>query len=283
MNIIKLSSPETREFWEIPILFEDDHLMAVDKPAGLLVSPDRLDSKRPNLVKLVQKDIERGVPWAAKRGLTYLMNTHRLDFETSGVLVLAKNKAAFISIASQLGSEKPDMVYVALVRGSAAEEQTHFEMDAKLAPHPLQQGIIRVDSRLGKRARTLFAVRERFKGCMLMECCPLTHRPHQIPVHLRHAGFKLIGDATYGGPPLLLSRLKTGYRLKPGRQERPLLARAALHAESLQFNHPATGAPVQITAPWSKDMTVAVKYLKRYATESGIAALPEVEDIGNAS
>src|ERR1700747_958608 len=115
---IKLSSPATREFWEIPVLFEDEHLLAVDKPAGLLTSPDRYDPARPNLMKLLRAGIERGTPWAKTRGLTYLMNAHRLDFETSGVLLLAKTKPILVALANLFGSEKPAKTHIALGRGN---------------------------------------------------------------------------------------------------------------------------------------------------------------------
>jgi 23S rRNA pseudouridine955/2504/2580 synthase len=98
-----------------------------------------------------------------------------------------------------------------------------------------------------------------------LKCQPLTGRTHQIRAHLRHAGYPIVGDALYGGRPLLLSRLKSEYRLKPDRTERPLISDAALHAEQLTLPHPITGAMTTITAPWPKDLTVAVKYLRRYA------------------
>src|SRR5260370_39003226 len=88
-EVIKLSSPPTRDVCEIPVLFEDEHLLALDKPAGLLTSPDRYDSARPNLMKLLHAGIERGAPWAKQRGLSYLMSAHRLDCETSGIILLA--------------------------------------------------------------------------------------------------------------------------------------------------------------------------------------------------
>src|SRR3954452_14673541 len=110
--IIKLSSPATNEFWEINVVFEDAHLLAVDKPSGLLTSPDRYDPQRPNLMKLLHAGIAEGKPWARERGLEYLMNAHRLDFETSGILLLAKNKPALVKLADQFGSEKPAKHYV---------------------------------------------------------------------------------------------------------------------------------------------------------------------------
>ena len=106
MSAIKLSSPPTREFWEIPVLFEDDHLLALDKPAGLLTSPDRYDPLRPNLMKLLHAGIAAAKPWARERHLEYLSNAHRLDFQTSGVILLAKNKPALIALADLFGTDK---------------------------------------------------------------------------------------------------------------------------------------------------------------------------------
>ncbi len=143
MSCIKLSSPAAREFWEIPVLFEDDYLLALDKPGGLLTSPDRYDPQRPNLMKLLHTAIAAGKPWARERGLNYLMNAHRLDFETSGVILLAKGKPALMTLANLFGSEKPLKQYVALVQGTPAEEK--FEVDAGLAPHPARTGLMRVD------------------------------------------------------------------------------------------------------------------------------------------
>ena len=90
--LIKLSSPETKEFWKIRVLFEDDSLLAIDKPSGLLISPDRYDAQRANLMKLLHRDIARGAPWAIERNVTYLANAHRLDFGTSGIILLAKKE-----------------------------------------------------------------------------------------------------------------------------------------------------------------------------------------------
>lgn len=260
---IKLSSPATREFWEIPVLYEDDHLLAVDKPAGLLTSPDRYDPERPDLMRLLHEGIRRGAPWAVARGLTYLANVHRLDLETSGVLLLARQKASLIEVANQFNAARPTKEYVALVRGAPDAET--FEVDAPLAPHPGRPGIFRVDPREGKRARTRFRVAERFGGYALLQCEPLTGRTHQIRVHLRHVNLPIVADAAYGGAPLLLSSLKANYRFKPDQPERPLIGRVALHATQITVRHPGTGERVVIRAPWPKDLTVAVKYLRRFA------------------
>jgi 23S rRNA pseudouridine1911/1915/1917 synthase len=265
--LIKLSSPATREFWEVPILFEDEHLMAVDKPSGLLSSPDRYDANRPNLMKLLHAGIEAAKPWAKERALNYLMNAHRLDFETSGIILLAKNKPALVELANQFGTEKPLKKYVALVRGVPPEDR--FEIDQKLSPHPTRLGEMRVDPKNGKRSQTVVEVIERFSRYSLIRCEPLTGRTHQIRVHLRYVSHPIVGDSLYGGRQLFLSSLKKNYVLKPGREERPLMGRVALHAEELQVQHPVSGETVVIKSPWPKDLTVAVKYLRQFGMTPG--------------
>src|SRR3989454_977471 len=259
---IKLSSPATREFWEIPVLHEDGDLLALDKPSGLPVSPPRDDPNRPNLMQLLHLGIAEGKSWATARALSYLMNAHRLDLETSGVLLLAKSKPMLVKLANLFGSETPAKRYVALAQGSPREER--FEVGAKLASHPAKAGFVRVDAKHGKRARTRFQVLERFAGWTLLHCDLLTDRPHQIRVHLQNLGLPLAGDSLYGGQPLLLSDLKSGYHLKPNKAERPLIARPALHAEQLALPHPQNAETLTITVPWPKDLNVAVKYLRRY-------------------
>jgi 23S rRNA pseudouridine1911/1915/1917 synthase len=157
----------------------------------------------------------------------------------------------------------PLKTYLALVHGNPVKPA--FEVDAKLAPHPVKVGLVRVDEKTGKKANTLFELLEKFNGYSLLKCQPLTGRTHQIRVHLRQAGLPIVGDTLYGGSELLLSRLKSDYRLKPKKTEKPLLNRVALHAMELKLPHPVTGAEITITSPWPKDMLVAVKYLRRYA------------------
>ena len=260
-NVIKLSSPATHEFWEIPILFEDGQLLALNKPPLMLASPNRSAPQQPSLIGLLHQGIERGVAWAKERGLRYLMNAHRLDAEASGVLLFAKSRPVLVALADLFGSDRVTLTCVALVQGLLPRESAVVEV--KLAPG--LAGLMHPDPRLGKRSRTEIRIRERFAGYTLLECRPVTHRPHQIRAHLRHIGLPLAGDIAYGAGPLLLSQLKAKYRLKPNRTERPLLSHPALHVEGLVLAHPITGAEVKVAAPWSKDLSVAVRYLRRYA------------------
>ncbi len=246
-------------------MFEDESLLALDKPAGLLTSPDRYDPLRPNLMKLLHAGIAAQKPWARERDLKYLSNAHRLDFETSGVILLAKSKPALVTLADLFGSDKPRKQYIALASGVPPEEK--FEVDAPLGPHPMKLGAMRVDHKNGKRSLTKFEVLENFSnfGYVLLKCEPVTGRTHQIRIHALHAGLKIVADDLYGGKPLWLSRLKKDYHLKPGAEERPLISRVALHAEQLQLAHPVNGENLTISAPWPKDLAVGVKYLRKFA------------------
>ena len=162
-------------------------------------------------------------------------------------------------------SEKARIKYVALVRGEPLENR--FEVDAKIAPHPVKLDLMRVDSKDGKQSKTKFEVLENFPrfGYALLKCEPLIERTHQIRVHASHVGLKIVGDELYGGKPLWLSRLKKDFRLKPGREERPLISRVALHSEELQFPHPVTNETMTIKSEWPKDLKVALKYLRQFS------------------
>lgn len=263
---LKLSEPASGRFWEIPVLYEDDQLLALNKPAGLAVSSDPANPGQLSLLRLLHAAIAEGKSGTRERGLGYVANAHRLDAEVTGVLLLARSKAALAALANAFGEERPLRLYTALVQG--APEPESFEMEAKLAPDQLRPGLMRIDPRQGKRSRTRFSVLEKFSRWTLLRCEALTDRSHQVRLHLRYARYPVVGDGLYGGKPLLLSRLKPDYRLKPKRTERPLLSTAALHCEQISFPHPATGETKVITAPWPKDLTVAVKYLRKFAAKS---------------
>ena len=219
-------------------------------------------------MKLLHAGIAAGKPWAVERSLTYLNNEHRLDGDTSGVLLLTKNKTAHVALADMFGCDKPLRKYVALVHGNLIEES--FEVNARIAPHPVQPGLMRVDKDNGKAAKTKITLLENFSraGYALVQCEPATDRPHQIRVHLSHVDLPVVADELYGGKKLWLSRLKKDFRLKPGHEERPLLSRTALHAEELTLPHPVTGETLTIKSEWPKDLKVAVKYLRQYSVES---------------
>lgn len=259
---IKLSSPATRDFWEVAVLYVDEHLLVVDKPSGLATAPNPVDPTQPSLLGLLHAGIREGRPWAVQRRLAYLGNPYHLDAGVGGVLPLARSKEVFTSLSNHFHSMAPGKRFLALARGVPLEPR--FEIEGKLEPDPRQPGIVRVNSRRGKKSKTLVEVVETFKDYTLLRCDPLPGRPQQIRAHLRYARLPLVGDALYGGRPLLLSRLKPGYRLKPGQLERPLLAEPALHARELALPHPVTRQPLCLQAPIPKCLEVALRYLRRY-------------------
>jgi len=263
-DVIKISSPATREFWEIPVVFEDEHLLVVDKPTGLLTSPDRYELTRPSLISLLHEAIAEGKAWSLEHNRKYLTNAHRLDAETSGVLLLAKSKEVLVKLADMFSSNKPLKRYLAIVNGAPIEDK--FDVDVKIAPHPMKPGVMHVDKRFGKKARTHFEVLEKFRHHTLLRCEPFTNHSHQIRIHLRSSRLPVVGDALYHGAPLKLSRLKKRYTVKEGEEEKPLMGRVALHADELALSHPVTGEALSIKAELPKDFAVALKYLRRYGT-----------------
>lgn len=244
------------------MLYEDPHLLALDKPAGLLTVPDAASPERPSLVALLHAGIAEGKPWATQRGVEFLMNSHALDPEVGGVVLFARSKTVLSTLANLFGSEKPGRTYVALVAGTAGKDE--FEVNVGISPDRVDPAKMRANPQHGKRCLTTFSVLTRFQDYLLLRCNALTDRRHQIRVHLKHYRLPIVGDNRYGGRPLLLSRLKEGYHLKPGRTERPLISTPALHAERLEIAHPVTGEALSITSPWPKDLQVAIKYLERY-------------------
>jgi len=242
---------------------EDADVMALNKPAGLLMASDRDDKSRENLLGLIHAGIHLQRPWAKLHGMSYLAHVHRLDFGTSGVVILARNKPALVNLARQFYQQKPRKTYVALIQGTLP--QPEMVIDFPLAHSLVQPGVTVVDHHRGKPSVTRVTQLEAFRGYSLIKAEADTDRVHQIRVHLREVGCPLVADHDYGtGFPLLLSELKKHYRMKR-EGEHPLMARPALHAERIELVHPITSAPLVIEATWSKDFTVAVKYLRKFA------------------
>ncbi|MCX6995720.1 MAG: RluA family pseudouridine synthase [Kiritimatiellaeota bacterium] len=235
----------------LTILYEDDLLVALDKPARLLIAPDRWDKSLDNLMQRVHTRLSPDI-----------FNVHRLDKDTSGVVLCAKTKPALDRLLGQFAGRKVSKRYLAITLHIPAEDER--TVDLNLAPDPRHAGRMRTH-RDGQLAVTHFQTLEKFRGYALVSARPETGRQHQIRVHLAALRCPVLGDPFYGGGAgLLLSALKPHY--KPPREgERPLIGRLALHAESLALPHPGTGELLTIRAPLPNDFAVALKYLRRFA------------------
>jgi RluA family pseudouridine synthase len=262
-SLIRVSWPEAGESWPLPVLHEDGHLLVLDKPAGPPVVRGEGEPDRPTLESLLQQGIRDGKAWARERGLEFLRCVHSLDADASGVWVLARSAEARIDLVNQFNADQPLASFLALTHGIPSERR--FRVNLRMGPHPQEAGRMRVDPRGGRKSITRFELVEAFEGCTLWRCRPATDRLHQIRLHLRSRRLPVVSDPIYDGKPLLLSTLKPGYRFKKDEEERPLIARAAVHCEAVKLTHPATREPLRIEAPLPKDFSVALKYLRRYA------------------
>lgn len=235
---------------ELPaVLFESASTLVIDKPAGLPTVPDRAGvTGIHGLLAELRPDAD-------------LRIVHRLDRDTSGCLVLAKGLASAQHFDALFSSGRITKTYVALVHGvpPAAE----FAIDAWLGPDRRRPG--KVVASPSKRpayreAHTTVRRRTAFGRHALLELRPATGRAHQLRVHLQSVGHPIAGDTDYGGEPLLLSKLKPGYKLRPGVVERPLTSRMFLHAEQVEFAD-LDGAPVIVHAPIPADLATALRQL----------------------
>lgn len=234
-----------------PVVFEDEALIAFDKPSGLLIAPDRWDKARVNLMGLVHDRFGHGVA-----------NVHRIDADTSGLVLCAKTKPALDHLSGQFQSKTVGKTYHALVVGSPPLDA--YTVDFVLKEDEAAPGRMCVVKKHGKASVTEFQVLERFGAFTHLECRPLTGRTHQIRVHLAASGTPILNDPFYGNDTrLLLSGLKRGYKGRA--DERPLISRLALHASGLAFTHPLSRERMTLTAPLPHDFEVALKYLRKFS------------------
>ncbi|MDX1665583.1 MAG: RluA family pseudouridine synthase [Saprospiraceae bacterium] len=236
----------------VHILYENNDLVIVDKPAGMLSIPDRYDPEIPNVLATLRQQYEE------------VWTVHRLDRETSGTICYALNAEAHKHLSGQFSERQPEKVYLALVENSPPEEEGLI--DQPLTRHPGKPGRMIV-SRKGKEARTRYRLLERFRQYSLLEIHLETGRTHQIRVHLASVGCPLAVDSFYGNrEALYLSEFKKrNFRLGRGKEERPLMSRASLHAHSLGLTKPSGGEWLEVTAPLPKDFRASLQQLRKWA------------------
>ncbi len=224
---------------DIPIaaLYEDDDVIVVDKPAGLTVHPGPGHPSH----TLVNAILARCPDLAGIKGTVRPGIVHRLDRDTSGVMVIAKNDAAHRDLTRQFKERTVQKTYLALVKGTPAPERSIIEGD--IGRDPRNRKRMAVVAR-GRASRTRYTVIERLDGMALVEVAPETGRTHQIRAHFASIGHPLVGDTLYGGRSALLER-------------------QFLHASTLLFSQPCTGEPVSCTSPLPADLGELLAALRR--------------------
>lgn len=242
---------------KLPVLFESADFIAIEKPAGLATIPGRGETD--SAVEQLARQIGLA---SSGNDDPRLRVVHRLDKDTSGVLLFAKHVAAQRHVSHQFQNNRVEKEYLAIVGGTPGEKEGII--DAPIGVHPTDKKRMHV-SRHGRPASTAWRVEQSFRRYALVRCFPKTGKTHQIRVHLTHIGHPLAVDPIYGSSAgLLLSQFKRGYRPKPGEDERALINRLTLHAEKLRFEA-LDGLRVEIIAPPPKDFRVAISQLAKYA------------------
>jgi len=236
---------------EIPldIRYEDDAVLVVDKPAGMVVHPAAGNS-RGTLVNALQFHCGR---LSSVGGLMRPGIVHRLDKGTSGLMVIAKTDEAHRHLSEQFKKRRVSKHYTVLVHGDLREDEG--VIDAPVGRHPVERKKMSTASRRGKAALTRWRVLERYGDCTLLEAQIETGRTHQIRVHLGAMGHPVVGDAVYGGSKRAADRTALRAALKR-------LARQALHAGRLSFLHPLTGRVMSFESPLPADMAEVIDFLK---------------------
>jgi len=253
--------------FEIPILFEDSQLIVVHKPPGLPVIPGRWDKTEPTLIREVRNSLQARRVGAERSLPETLRVVHRIDRDTSGVVVFAKTAIAHSRLCQQFLQRGVKKVYLGVVEGVVGNDRGTVNLPIGI--HPRKKGVMQVDLKAGREAITQYEVVERFTDSTLIKVEPKTGRTHQIRVHLHAVGHPLLVDPIYGNrSAIYLSQLKRNFKPKPGEPEKPLLARLSLHASCLSLIHPTEGKEVTFEAKLPKDMEILIKNLRKYKARS---------------
>jgi 23S rRNA pseudouridine1911/1915/1917 synthase len=259
-DIIELTPPElpSKEILaqDIPlnIIYEDDDIIVLNKPPRLIVHPARGNT----CGTLVNALVFHSDKLSSGSGEFRPGIVHRLDKDTTGVMVVTKNDTAQWKIAKQFEQRKTRKSYLAIVHG--VPDLTADRINAPLGVHPRIREKYAIRPEIGKEAVTFYEVVESFRGFSLLKMTPKTGRTHQIRVHLSYIKHPIVADDMYGGKLVYPWQLADG---KPAVQE-PVINRVALHAWTLEFTHPTTKKPVKFEAPLPQDMQNLLDMLRKY-------------------
>ncbi|HPL63615.1 MAG: RluA family pseudouridine synthase [Syntrophales bacterium] len=239
----------------ISVLYEDESLLVVDKPPGLVVHPGAGRDSGTLVNALLHHCTDlRGIGGVLRPGIV-----HRLDKDTSGLMVVAKTEQALDDLSRQFKEREVDKRYLAFVWGDMIPDEDRIELP--VGRHPVDRKRMSTSSRRGREAVTCWKVMERYGEATLAELTLKTGRTHQIRVHLTAAGHPVIGDHVYGQTSRRISQVRDAVlqsRLKT-------MKRQALHAARLEFRHPVTGKRLSFESSLPADMERMRGYLRAYA------------------
>ena len=232
------------------VIYSDDDIVVLNKSSGVLIAQDRYNPTAPRLDLLAEKEFGR------------LFAVHRLDKDTSGVIIYARNEAAHKGLSLQFEQRKVHKTYHALVYGHPLWQDLH--VDLALQPDGDARHRTVVNKKFGKASVTDFRLIGSCGPYSWIEAKPLTGRTHQIRVHLQANGLSIVCDPLYSGnqKPVRLSEIKKKWN-GDEEEERPLLSRLALHAYKIELTHPVSNQPLSFTAPYPKDMEATRKQLSK--------------------
>lgn len=232
------------------VVYSDDDIVVLNKSSGLLIAADRYDETAPRLDLLAEKEFGR------------LFAVHRIDKDTSGIIIYARNEEAHKNLSMQFEKREVQKTYYALVYGHPMWDE--LEEKAPLLPDGDARHRTVVDRRLGKPSVTYFTHVGNVGPFSWIKCEPKTGRTHQIRVHLQANKISIVCDPLYSGnqKPVRLSEIKRKWN-GDDKSERPLLSRLALHAYQIEFTHPKTGEKVTFKAPFPKDMEATRNQLEK--------------------
>ena len=241
---------ERKKRVKINVLFENESLVMVNKPPGLLTLPDRFNESLPSLKQMMEDRYDD------------LYTVHRLDKGTSGIICFAKTAASHRSLSQQFEKRQVKKVYHAFTKGTPYEE--HGQIEDKIAYN--MDGTVRIDNHKGKEAHSVYQVIQSFAQFAYCGIQIHTGRTHQIRIHMAHIGYPLAYDPHYGSDqPVYLSQIKRKrFNLKKGESERPIIDRVPLHAFSLVIQDPTSNKPIQVECPLPKDMSAFLNQLNKW-------------------
>ncbi|HTF82764.1 MAG TPA: RluA family pseudouridine synthase [Cytophagales bacterium] len=270
LDIIKVLLPEPKRMEEIvpedidlDIIYEDDHLLVVNKPAGMVVHPayQNWSGTLVNALAFHFKDLPKRENGEGNPGLV-----HRIDKDTSGLLVVAKTELAMSHLSKQFAKHTIERTYFALVWGSV--EERSGTIHTKLTRSENDRRVITavpLNHPLGKEAITHYKVLQNFRYVSLIQCNLETGRTHQIRAHMRHLGHPLFNDTTYGGDKILKGTQTGKFKTFVDKCFK-IISRQALHAKSLGFEHPHTKQWVQFTSELPLDFKLVLKKWENYVS-----------------